>query len=765
MAYNFPIHKYNSSSVPVSGESIYKAPNYVKNNYPYNQTQNIITYPAPVNYNKANEYNYGYSNNDINFLNNTGASSDYNQYDITAYDPLNYQHQNYSSNNNTQFNLQNYQNLNYNDNYSYLFPTNQHPVKNYPPKTTYPRKNNNQIFANVNKITGLRKTMPTTQKKLTQYNFNAFNFTEIPANNSSSFDLEQYLRNTNYNTNVNNAQTFSQPVNINYDNYFTNSSSAGTYIMNDNSKDKTKYEYYEKYLNINNNANNVNANYDLYTNNYNSNEYSSYIEGFSSKQDNQVQINQNNITESQLQTATNIGYNTANAIIPTNNNYNTTQTEYKDIEVFSSKPDNQVQTNQDNITEGQPQTATNTYNNTVNTTITTNNNYNTNDTNNYQNITRPFILPNDYIFFKIGLHNIGSTCYMNATLQCLLHVSPLASYFLNIYPKDFKSLQNFNESAVTKGKISYAFYGIIKSIKEASIQLKKNSNLFNPKTSINSLSSVSSGAFNKAVSPEIFQKTVGAYNPQFRNLEANDSKDLTLYLLQTMHQELNYFSKNKPYTGYPNQYNRPQTFMVFVHSYDVVNCSIISDLFYGTSENTTKCENCKNVLYNFQKFEFLSFGVCNYDKKPFSIYNGFDDYTRTDKLAGDNQYYCNYCKKLCDAEINAKILMAPKYLIINIDYGKNKKYMPSAIKYEDEIDITKYMSFNNQQIKYRILGICSHFGYSGNFGHYVAYCRNKQDSNWYKFNDSIVTPCRREEINSGGTPYLLLYEQINSMVI
>ena len=42
--------------------------------------------------------------------------------------------------------------------------------------------------------------------------------------------------------------------------------------------------------------------------------------------------------------------------------------------------------------------------------------------------------------------------------------------------------------------------------------------------------------------------------------------------------------------------------------------------------------------------------------------------------------------------------MAPKNLIINIDYGKNKKYMPSAIKYEDELDITKYMSFNNHKL-------------------------------------------------------------------
>ena len=194
-------------------------------------------------------------------------------------------------------------------------------------------------------------------------------------------------------------------------------------------------------------------------------------------------------------------------------------------------------------------------------------------------------------------------------------------------------------------------------------------------------------------------------------------------------------------------------------SYDVVNFSIISDLFYGTNETTTKCQNCQKYIYNFQKFEFMIFGVQFYDKKEFNIYNGFDDYTKIDKLTGDNQYYCNNCKKLCDAEMFTKILIPPKHLLINIDYGKNKKFMPKSVKYGETIDITKYMSFDyGKPIKYKILGICSHLGISGSSGHYIAYCRNKQNGKWYQFNDSFVTQCKLEEINNGGNPYLLLYE-------
>ena len=407
---------------------------------------------------------------------------------------------------------------------------------------------------------------------------------------------------------------------------------------------------------------------------------------------------------------------------------------------FSSKPDENK--NKINTEINQPQNTKNSDKNPTNLTSITPD---------QQIIQPPYVLPPEYLFHITGLYNIGSTCYMNATLQCLLHVSPLISYFIRVYPKDKDKLEKLNESIFSKGKISEAFFEIIKSISEAGKNKKNTQN--NPYQNYNKS--------NDAVSPEIFQKTVGKYNPQFQNLEANDSKDLILYLLQVMHQELNYYTKNNAFTGYPNQFDRNNTFLAFINSYDATNFSIISDLFYGTSENTTKCLSCEKFIYNFQKFEFLSFGVLKYQNKEFNLYNGFDDYIKIDRLAGDNQYYCNYCKKLCDADIYTKILKPPKNLLINIDYGKNKKYMPKFIKYDDEIDITKYLNdYSGKPIRYKILGICSHFGDSGSYGHYIAFCRNKQNSKWYKFNDAMVSECGTEEIKRSGNPYLLLYEKI-----
>ena len=105
-------------------------------------------------------------------------------------------------------------------------------------------------------------------------------------------------------------------------------------------------------------------------------------------------------------------------------------------------------------------------------------------------------------------------------------------------------------------------------------------------------------------------------------------------------------------------------------------------------------------------------------------------------------------------------MQPPNKLLINLDYGKNKKYQPNLIEFDQTIDITKYVNFDfGVPIKYNIIGVCTHLGYSGSFGHYIAFCKNRQTGEWYNFYDSSCTKCNANEI-SKGSPYLLLYEII-----
>ena len=329
---------------------------------------------------------------------------------------------------------------------------------------------------------------------------------------------------------------------------------------------------------------------------------------------------------------------------------------------------------------------------------------------------------------------MGSTCFMNATLQCLLHISELSLYFLLEYQNDSKSLDKINHYSYSKGNISREYYKVVNDV-------------YSSQTSIG---------------PRKFKDTIGRYNLQFSLSEANDSKDLIIYLLQTFHEELNYFG-DKIYNGptnSQNQLNRVNSFYQFMMSYNMTNFSIASKLFFGTYENKTRCYGCNNIFYSYQKFEFISFGVKNYQNKKFNIINGFENTQKCSKLYGENQYYCQVCKKLNDGEIMSTIHQPPNKLVINIDYGKDKIYKVESLQFDEIIDITNYLSFNfGKKIKYQISGICTHLGVSGASGHYIAFCRNKVNGKWYNFDDSKMRECSKNEIYIGN-PYLFIYEQL-----
>ena len=366
-----------------------------------------------------------------------------------------------------------------------------------------------------------------------------------------------------------------------------------------------------------------------------------------------------------------------------------------------------------------------------------------------------------------GLQNIGATCYMNAVLQCFYNVKFLT--------EELKKYQIIPGMVIT-----WAYKDVI-----------------------NQLSSSDS---NPGV-PILFKNIISA-NPLFRGIQANDCKDLILYFLENIENELtfkNYICQDQRYINRIKkisqnnndcEYDRELRNIITI--FDQSHKSIISDLFYGFKSQLLECTKCHTKLNNYHIFNLLIFPIeavynsinpkednkttYSYNNQFIpssrvigSFYNGWSE-SNSSKTSGkkkvtiencfeydikdidfkeDNKIFCNKCNKLNEASCKNKIFSSPHVLIIVLNRGKGNQF-DCDVEFDENLNIKKYVEKEDCPRNYKLIGVISHLGESSMSGHFIADCRYF-DGQWYCFNDSIVSgPSSR--YSKKGTPYILFYQ-------
>ena len=332
-----------------------------------------------------------------------------------------------------------------------------------------------------------------------------------------------------------------------------------------------------------------------------------------------------------------------------------------------------------------------------------------------------------------GLNNIGSTCYMNSVIQCLYHIFDLSNELLLLYKSKI-----LNESLLKKLPMTYAFLDVIYDLS------------FDKKSSI---------------SPYNFKKIIGN-NKSFRNFEANDSKNLTLYILDMLNRELNQnkiISENELYINKIRNYKEEDA-KSMVNYFNENQNSLIGDLFNGLKSTNYTCLKCKNCIKNYQIFNIVS---CNIEKTFMNKYNKsgkrkiefkvdvlecFKTEEEPNLFNGDNQLFCEKCNKLEDGESCNKICISPKILILFLDRGINNRFN-CDVDFPEILDINNFLEVKDK--KYELIGVIEHLGQSGESGHFIANCKHF-DGNWYIFSDSSIF-CTKNKYIKYGLPYLVFY--------
>ena len=334
-----------------------------------------------------------------------------------------------------------------------------------------------------------------------------------------------------------------------------------------------------------------------------------------------------------------------------------------------------------------------------------------------------------------GLNNIGATCYMNSVLQSLYHIIDLSNGLLDLYNKSI-----LNDEILKKMPMTYSFLLVVYNL-----SFRKN----------------------KSFSPEDF-KIIISKNESFRKFEANDSKTLTLYVLDTLNKELN---DNKIQTKNDKVINPLRNYDVndakdIVKLFNENYNTLIGDLFNGLKCTDYICDSCSNIVKNYQIFNIIS---CSIEKTFLDKYGenqklekGFkvdilDCFKLDEKpnlFVGNNQIYCGKCNTSRDGKSINKICISPKIMIIFLDRGLNNRFM-CDVDFPEELDINNYLETKGN--KYKLIGVIEHLGQSGETGHFIANCKHF-NGEWYIFSDSTIYPTKNN-YNKYGIPYLLFYRR------
>ena len=356
----------------------------------------------------------------------------------------------------------------------------------------------------------------------------------------------------------------------------------------------------------------------------------------------------------------------------------------------------------------------------------------------------------------IGLANIGATCYMNSTLQCLSNIKQLTNYFL-IYHNIFIEDKSFYD-------MTYEYSNLIENLWGE----KNNSKRY--------------------YEPYNFKTKIGEKNPLFAGIAANDSKDLILFIFQELHKELNHIENqyNININNELNNINSDQTneeleYKIFSNDYYKVNNSFIQKLFYGEQATINFCHNCSIKRYNFNIFSFLIFPLekvreflvqRNQIFEKVTLKDCFMHWVSDEIMTGTNQMYCNKCNSQSDYTMFNRIYKHPEILTIILNRGKGLEFNVE-FEYPEKIVINEFINFgdnpnyenNDDIIEYELISVILHIGESSMAGHFVAVCKSPVDNCWYLYNDAMVSKCeqspnknRNNNTTLESIPYVLFYQ-------
>ncbi|KAM8921518.1 ubiquitin carboxyl-terminal hydrolase 21 [Pelodytes ibericus] len=341
---------------------------------------------------------------------------------------------------------------------------------------------------------------------------------------------------------------------------------------------------------------------------------------------------------------------------------------------------------------------------------------------------------------RVGLRNLGNTCFLNAVIQCLSSTSPLRDYILR-----HEYQQEQPASSKSQPELTEAFADVLAS-------------LWSPE------------ALN-AVNPSRLKSVFQKYVPSFTGYSQQDAQEFLKFFMDRIHVEINRKCRKAPsilsdtkrlvalesQDSFSDDELANQMWKRYLETED----SKVVDLFVGQLKSCLKCQSCGYRSPTFEVFCDLSLPI---PKKGFtsgkiSLLDCFSLFTKEEELNSENAPICDRCRQRTKSTKKLTIQRFPQILVLHLNRFSTTRFsIKKCSVFVDfplhRLSLKEFASEKAGSPVYNLYALCNHSG-SVHYGHYTAYC--KDSAGWFSYNDARVSPISESQIQSN-EGYVLFYE-------
>ncbi|XP_010872615.2 ubiquitin carboxyl-terminal hydrolase 36 isoform X1 [Esox lucius] len=280
-----------------------------------------------------------------------------------------------------------------------------------------------------------------------------------------------------------------------------------------------------------------------------------------------------------------------------------------------------------------------------------------------------------------GLHNLGNTCFLNSTVQCLTYTPPLANYLLSKEHSRACHQSGFCMICIMQNHIIQAFANT-----------------------------------GNAIKPVSFIRDLKKIARHFRFGSQEDAHEFLRYTIDAMQKAC--------LNGYPKLDRTTQA------------TTLVHQIFGGFLRSRVKCSICKSVSDTYDPYLDIAVEI----RQAANIVRALELFVKPDMLSGENAYMCAKCKKKVPATKRFTVHRTSNVLTLSLKRFANFSggKITKDVGYPEFLNIRPYMSQSTgDPVMYGLYAVLVHSGYSCHAGHYYCYVK-ASNGQWYQMNDSMV---------------------------